>query len=519
MNRFTRLMMFAGVAVGVAILVSIIHHYQLRFAVDSYFAELKSKGEPMDLAQVLPPVVSGEQNGAETLRQAETLFGGPEDPLYTNCIEGMRMAAPGKALIAWKQPDIRDSDGTNTWDNLQLIVARDEKALDFLHRIVQAPGLSFHIRYEAGVVGLDFSNMCLPEVKRSAMRLYSALECDLQHGDSAEAVTNLRTMLALTKSLKDERLAISELVRIAMTQIAASATWELLQSTSLRDSDLSALQNDWDNLEFIHAAETALNMERVTEAIDLAKFRSSDSEFKKYFELGEGARASLGIPARVKSGFARLRDQGEYFLWRYWWSYPDELRYLKGLESISATFRRADTNGAFYDALASQKAALDQLGMSNLTDEFDSLISDETDFYSILSQSVVSLEGFPRTVMRAQTAKEIVISAIALRRYQLKHENYPPNLESLVPEFIASVPTDPVDGKPLRYRLISDGTFLLYSVGQNGRDDGGDPSVEKQAKNPSYSWQNAQALDWVWPQPPSAAKIETFYKTLSKSPR
>jgi hypothetical protein len=34
------------------ILIPVIRHYQLRFAVASYMAELKAKGEPMDLAQV-----------------------------------------------------------------------------------------------------------------------------------------------------------------------------------------------------------------------------------------------------------------------------------------------------------------------------------------------------------------------------------------------------------------------------------------------------------------------------------
>ena len=33
-----------------------------------------------------------------------------------------------------------------------------------------------------------------------------------------------------------------------------------------------------------------------------------------------------------------------------------------------------------------------------------------------------------------------------------------------------------MDGQPLRYRRNADGTFLLYSIGENGKDDGGNPS-------------------------------------------
>ena len=42
-------------------------------------------------------------------------------------------------------------------------------------------------------------------------------------------------------------------------------------------------------------------------------------------------------------------------------------------------------------------------------------------------------------------------TALACRRYRAKHGRYPETLDDLVPEFIAAVPLDPYDGKPLRY--------------------------------------------------------------------
>ena len=113
--------------------------------------------------------------------------------------------------------------------------------------------------------------------------------------------------------------------------------------------------------------------------------------------------------------------------------------------------------------------------------------------------------------MSVETAKQIVITTIALKRYQLKHGNYPPDLKSLVPEFVPKVPLDPVDGQPLRYRRNADGTFLLYSVGENGKDDGGNPAMEPGVESPNYYWQNPHALDWVWPQPATEAEIKAYY--------
>jgi hypothetical protein len=60
---------------------------------------------------------------------------------------------------------------------------------------------------------------------------------------------------------------------------------------------------------------------------------------------------------------------------------------------------------------------------------------------------------------------------LALRAYQLAHGNLPPDLNALVPEFLEAVPVDDFDGQPLRYSAEKK---IVYSVGKNLKDDGGD---------------------------------------------
>jgi len=88
-------------------------------------------------------------------------------------------------------------------------------------------------------------------------------------------------------------------------------------------------------------------------------------------------------------------------------------------------------------------------------------------------------------------------------------------LDSLVPEFVPDVPFDPVDGQPLRYRPKADGTFLLYSIGENGKDDNGNPSLERGVQSTSMYWQNEYALDWVWPQPATQEDIQIYHDKQS----
>jgi hypothetical protein len=79
-------------------------------------------------------------------------------------------------------------------------------------------------------------------------------------------------------------------------------------------------------------------------------------------------------------------------------------------------------------------------------------------------------EAVDRTHMRRQA----LFTLLAAKEYQLRHEAYPESLEQLVPEYLAAIPLDRYTTKPLRY--VTDGSTLkVYSLGPNGRDDGGPP--------------------------------------------
>ena len=62
--------------------------------------------------------------------------------------------------------------------------------------------------------------------------------------------------------------------------------------------------------------------------------------------------------------------------------------------------------------------------------------------------------------------------AFALALYHADNGKYPAKLADLAPKYIASVPGDIFSGKPLIYKPTENG-FVLYSVGENGKDDDG----------------------------------------------
>jgi hypothetical protein len=73
---------------------------------------------------------------------------------------------------------------------------------------------------------------------------------------------------------------------------------------------------------------------------------------------------------------------------------------------------------------------------------------------------------------RAEQIRRNLQVAFALAAYHRDHGRYPAKLDALAPAYLKAVPNDLFSGKPLVYKP-SDKGYLLYSVGPNGKDDGG----------------------------------------------
>jgi hypothetical protein len=87
--------------------------------------------------------------------------------------------------------------------------------------------------------------------------------------------------------------------------------------------------------------------------------------------------------------------------------------------------------------------------------------------------------GDQNTVRKALQSVVICRSlqlALAVRAFELKTGSLPDLVEELVPTFLPLVLVDPITGSPLKWNRQ---TGLIYSVGMNGNDDGGQFDLEK----------------------------------------
>jgi len=75
-------------------------------------------------------------------------------------------------------------------------------------------------------------------------------------------------------------------------------------------------------------------------------------------------------------------------------------------------------------------------------------------------------------VDRATMHSELIRIGFALAAYRADHGTYPQTLARLAPEYIEHIPMDIFAQRPLKYATTEVG-YTLYSVGSNGKDDGG----------------------------------------------
>ena len=95
-----------------------------------------------------------------------------------------------------------------------------------------------------------------------------------------------------------------------------------------------------------------------------------------------------------------------------------------------------------------------------------------------LRQQTVADPAVAGHFVRARVVDAAAATALAARLYRADHGGaLPATLGDLVPDYLPAVPLDPLDpaGRPLRYATLG-GVPFLYSVGEDGTDDGGDPS-------------------------------------------
>ena len=307
----------------------------------------------------------------------------------------------------------------------------------------------------------------LAVVKRYAQVLQLRATAELQNGQSDKALADVKLILRLNDSVRNETFLISHLVRIAVVNIALQPVWEGMAQHQWSDAQLTELNADLAKLDFLADYKLTMRGEMVFQGGIIDYLHRHPEELPNLSGNGNSVKRSLA---------ARIR----WHLIPAGWYYQNRLRCARPMVELYIPL--SDTNRG----IISPKAIL----------HADAAVQAETKHpnrYNVIEKLLLpALGNAAKRFAYGQESVDLARVAIALERFRLAHGEYPGSLDALEPRFIEKLPQDIINGEPLHYRRSFDGKFLLYSVGWNETDDDGQVGLQKNGV-----FDNSKG-DWVW---------------------
>jgi len=499
------------------LLAVLVEHLRGRAALAREIAALRARGEKLTVAELTPPRPPAESNGAPAFLAAMACLPSTNDALSWAPL-GWKFVAPGKVWRftqreGWSQKrqfaqskptDAKTLTDWTTQDDLGDVLQRAQPELNELRASLRQPGFDFGTTY-------SLKNFYMPRlvtIKNAGKWLAAAGLTSLRQGDLDTALTNLEFLAAYSSKVMREPLLISQLVAYTIPQgYGYPITWEALQTSGWNDAQLARMQAAWASLNYVQPLIPALGMERAMggELFDDLSLANAKMLVGEPFGNWGHSQTWSSDPSWLDA----LTDKqltgiwyGVYLpLWRAAWADQDHERlmeiYQKGLDGS-----RLMTNWHNWPQtkIVPPSANEDFWPVFNQAPEMG--FYDRCRFPASAQVSGTAARCLLKAV-NLEILRNLTLTAVALQRHQLRHGKFPDSLQALVPAFLPSVPTDEMDGQPLRYKLKTDGSFLLYSVGENGVDDGGDPAPME-----GDNFRNLlRDRDIVWPVPATREEI------------
>jgi len=474
------LVVIGGVLMALVMVGLLAHGSRSRTTLQAYKAQLRAKGEKLTLSELKPDAHANINNSLALLNNAVTKLGNAR--FFPGSLGLMTFIGAGKARLARTadQPPFYSRVPGNPveWTEFVAGFEKAEPALEEIRQAMEDPALDWGLGTNLPVG--PTSNFYVP-MQRAAQWLAGAEVKELHEGNVERAVQNLEALLGLAQMNREEYARVAQMIRLRITRNAVAATWEALQAPGWSDSQLERLQKSWQRIDLIDGLERGLVGERAFGEAACSEARHADSPRTSQAFLPPGTSQTTKIsPALV------MQDRLLLPAWRLTSANDDELFFLKMMQAGLETTRSLETSRSWNTV----KQTLDEL-----TDHVERTAGAWQGFrYPLSARSIPNFLKAAEAALRGETERQLALAAIALKRSQLARGAFPATLDDLVPEFLPSIPRDFMNGKPLHYRLLSDGSFLLYSVGDDGRDDGGDASAVSPGRFGLW-----EGRDAVWP--------------------
>ncbi len=308
------------------------------------------------------------------------------------------------------------------------MMAENQESLELLRKGLSIPDCRYPVNFARGG---EMENVNFSALRRATRLLVLAAIVRAEQDDPNAAVQTLLTSYELADTLIEMPMIIAELVAQAHRAVTTRGLEQVINRTALTDEQLgdvdAVLWESYDPNSMVRALAGercfGLYMAREPSAYGPSNFSAALV----------GILKGLGvIDLSLVRHLDRMAEAIEIAQRKPW----------KRQEAIAAAEARYDTSASILDWLTTPSGRL----------------------------IVLTLRGTARV--------EVARTAVAVERYRLATGGLPQALSDLVPAYLETVPVDPFDGQPLRYKKRDPG-YVLYSIGPDGTDNNG---TEQQPK-------------------------------------
>lgn len=482
-------------------------------AVEETRQTLRQQGFKIDLAD-FDLSTSPELRDREAILKATAPTNRLSQP-FVNHPNLMETAGTNSAIVVWKLGSLKkqqrswpNNSDELTWGEFREALDENQAALDAACVAVLSGPIRFNLNASHG------SAMLLPHlsVSKNLMQvLGDRTVLALHDGNQGAAWTNLLAETRLVTAWKPEPAEVSHLVRFADTSLAFNAIWQALQTNGWPDERLARLQQEWESVDFFANLPETAAFKRTSMVVECQRdrqgLRDPRPTLAEFFNMGIHFSPSIWHELNYRWKQASYHKQG---------SYEDEKALLLFYRDRELELRKA--------IQATTWSAMRQLPGVTKVIPFQSKYRSRMQSRLALRDINMRFQREGSSLLgraaRAEAQRRLIVTAVALERYHGKHGSYPNTLQDLAPEFLKNPPIDFMDGQPLRYRLMEDGHFTLYSVGLDCVDDGGRmPSRERQRPpdfRPGEIGEPPKG-DIVWPLPAASATVQDLRRQEART--
>lgn len=386
-----------------------------------------------------------------------------------------------EATAEYKKPDANDFDLspqklTNLNDVQRRMVekwlADNQQAMELIRQGNQKPYYwqLYSVKPERNGIPemLEVVVPNLSEYKELAWLLCWDAYWQAEKGNAGEAMGILTDVYDFGRHIRGQNtILIEQLVGIAVEAIACKAMAEIPADYKMDSATLASAQQKYEKIlatkdfKIDFGGERLYLLDEIQRSFTQSRFGKSHLYLQRVYQLRrwEGLENKHQIEALLGIVFDR---PGIFF------THPDR---QKTLDDAERFYAMVEKSAAMTPATRKQQHC-------NFGEQIEEGMGDNI----LLNLLIPAVGKIVAIGYRVQIQSEATVVILAVQRYKLDKSRFPASLEELVKDgYLKQVPIDPYSDKLVVYKP-TENNFILYSIGPDFEDNGGQPGKDKNGK-------------------------------------